>query len=118
MCRTIRRIKEKKHNKSGKSHFSKSYTTTYIEIWHGSKSDVVSWGGLPCISLEKEQYNKAFHDFHSDTKKNYGWSNPQYSKKLSHITSRMHYKQEISKFFKNNHYEVLEKKLRCLSWDR
>lgn len=118
MSRTIRRIKEKNSNKSGRSHFLKDYVVQSAEVWHGSKSEVTCCGGTPYQTLTGKEYSKAYHNFHGDSKASKVWSNPHYSKTLSHIKNRMHYKQEISRFVKNNEHDILNKELYCLSYDR
>lgn len=118
MSRTIRRIKEKNTNKSGKSHFLKTYIVQKPDVWQGSKSDITCWGGTPLEKLTGKEYDKAYHWFHGDAKSSKVWSNPAYSKTLTHIKHRMHYKQEVARFLKNDDYDISVKRLDCLSWER
>lgn len=118
MSNTIRRTSYKKHNKSGRSHFLADYTSNYLDVYEGVKGEVEAWGGKPSVKLTGKAYQQAFHFFHGDTSRGFGWGNHKISRKISHDTLRMELKKEIYRFLKNEEYEVMERRIRCLSWDR
>lgn len=113
MSRTIRRTKEKKRLKSGKSHFVKDYVTDYA-----MPEGVEAWRGAKTVYLTGKEYDKGYYTFHGDTQRNFGWSNPPYDRKESINAWRNKNKMEIIRFIQNNDHEVVVHKVRCLSWER
>ena len=113
MSRTIRRKGYKKQLKSGRSHFEKDYVTDWVK-----PEGVEAWGGGKRVPLTGKEYDKAYHAFHGDTKRGYGWGNHIVSRQLSIESWRVQNKAEIIRFIKDNDYEVMPHKPRCLSWDR
>lgn len=108
MARTIRRTKEKRRYKSGSSHLESDYLMGWIRM------------GTAFIRapLEGDERIKMYNLFHGDSHSSYGWSNPKYSRYESHMQLRVRYKDEISKYIKNEDYEIPVIRIRCLSWDR
>ena len=116
MSRTIRRTRDKRRNKSGRSHFVKDYVYDRDETYLGLGWQ--SWAGMPMVKLTGKEYDKQFWKFHADTKPGYGWGNPNYSRKHFEDRLRMLHKQELLKYLKDDEHEVILDKPFCLSWER
>jgi hypothetical protein len=114
MSRTFRRTKEKHHNKSGSSHFAPTHD--YVEQWEGRCGIVKGWAGHPKVALPKN--HKSIAQFHSDNRSGILYGNHKGGRHESHVTLRMKYKKQLNRYFQNTDYEIVELKLRCLSWDR
>ena len=116
MSRTIRRTRDKRRNKSGRSNFAKDYVFDRVENYLDLTWQ--SWAGMPLVKLTGKEYDKQFWSFHGDTKPGYGWGNGTYSRKHSEDCLRMLNKQEIIKYLKDSDHEVIPHKPFCLSWER
>ena len=115
MSRTIRRTRDKRRNKSGRSNFVETYIFDRVENYMDLTWE--SWAGMPKVKLTGKEYDKQFWRFHRDTHNSYGWSNGTYTRKRFENRLRMLNKQEIQKFWKDPDYEVILFKPFCLSWE-
>lgn len=115
MSRTIRRTGDKKRNKSGRSNFVEGYIYEHVAEYLDLSR--YSWEGMPKVKLTGKEYGKQFWRFHRDTPNSYGWSNRTYTRKRFEDKLRMLHKKEISKFLKDETYEIVPFKPRCLSWE-
>jgi hypothetical protein len=113
MSRTVRRTSYKKQLKSGRSHFVEDYVSDRIK-----PEGVDAWAGGKRVLLTGKEYEQAYHAFHGDTKRGYGWGNHIISRQISIQSWRIQNKAEIIRFIKDNDYEVMMHNPRCLSWDR
>lgn len=122
MSRTIRRTRDKKRNKSGRSHFERDYTfdrecSEEKEFFYSADLGI-SWRSRPLVKLQGKAFSKAYWKFHSDTSRGYGWGNPQYSRFAFEKHCRMKNKGEIVRYYKDENHEVFAHKPACLSWER
>lgn len=109
MSRTIRRTRDKRRNKSGRSNFDDWCTHDWVHMEGNSRCWVK-------VKLEGKAYWKGWWRFHSDRLT--GWGNPKGCRVESNRIARAQNKEEIIRYFKDPDYEVLIRKPRCLSWDR
>ena len=110
MSRTIRRTRDKKRNKSGRSNFVDDWTTEYVY-------DYGYLGPRRLVQLEGKAFQKAYWTFHNDTLKHYGGNHP-YARKRYEDKCRMKNKNEIDRYLKDTDYEVITYNPGCLSWER
>ena len=118
MSRTIRRTRDKRRNKSGRSHFEKDYTEFYVEHWNGPTAMHGTWACFPRVKAKGHAFNKGYWFFHGDNHNAHGFSNYTYSRKAAEDTCRAKNRQEIIKYYKDEEYEILIHNPACLSWDR
>jgi hypothetical protein len=111
MSRTIRRTRDKKRNKSGRSHFENSYTYDWLHT--GPINSI--WLK---VKMEGKAFEKAYWKFHGDRHNSYGFSNSTWSRFDAETSCRMKNKTEIIRYYKNEEYDVFAYNPRCLSWDR
>ena len=113
MSRTIRRTRDKKRNKSGRSNFEHYYVTDCID-----DRTINGWGGLKHYTLTGKEFDKKYWKFHGDTTPGYGWSVIKYTRQIFEDSCRMKNKEEIQRFYKDEDYEVFTHNPGCLSWER
>lgn len=109
MSRTIRRTRDKKRNKSGRSNFVETWIT-YREC------NIFGRGTGRRIPLTGKEYWKGYWKFYGDSIQR--WGNPPYSRKHFEDKCRIKNKNELNRYLKDNEYEVMMYKPGCLSWER
>jgi hypothetical protein len=98
MSRTIRRTRSKKNY----SNFEKDYT---FKRDYENHKELSGWCAIPKVKLEGREYQKAWHKFHGDTQKNYGWTEG----KVYHDIAKTSY-------LKNDEYDIINHEEPDTSW--
>lgn len=115
MSRTFRRQRSKKRN----SRFERDYTSHKPEVWCGKpllKYSNNNW--FPTIPLEGKDFNRAYWKYHSDCGHSvFGWEKAYETPMLEPENERRRrYSREITKWLKDNSYEIIWQKSKQV-WD-
>lgn len=109
MSRTIRRTRSKKNY----SHFEKDYT---FERDYENHKELSGWCAIPKVKLEGREYKKAWHKYHGDTQKNYGWVEGKCYHEIAKVSTRAKNREEIARYLKNDEYDVVNHEEPDVSW--
>jgi len=117
MSRTIRRTKAKKY----RSRFEKEYTYYIPEEWDNRSigNRGIRWvKDFPLLPLEGKEFEKAYWKYHSDSGcKDFSFENAfEYPMREDERAKRSRYKREISRWLKDEDYEIQFQKSKQI-WD-
>lgn len=116
MARTVRRTRDKKRNKSGRSHFERDYT--HRKPRSERPNGFYAWGSYATIKLEGKEFDQAYWLFHRDHDGGYGWGNHKFDRWHYENRCRMKNKEEIIRYYKDEDYEVFAHQPGNLAWER